>query len=149
MRVVIRGARELASRIADPGLLDALLRPGFEDAAIIVEGDAKTNAHRVTGKLQGSIGHYIEGHGASLAAHIGPQPGLGQPAAYTAAESSRWQKPRRGRNTGDPQVYARFEEEGTRYREAHPFLEPALMDNRDRVDEAIAVGIERVLEGLG
>lgn len=136
-RVTIPFAKELGRRIADPDLLDRILRPGFEDAAVIVLGDALSNVHRVTGKLQGSIGSEITGHGIGIEAHIGIMPGLDSPAGYTTADSGAWQRPRKGVNTGDPQVYAIYEEEGTRYRPGHPFLGPALEDNRDRIDNAI------------
>lgn len=144
-RVEIRGLRRLVLRLDDDGLLDAMLRPGFEQAATIVEGAATDNAHRVTGKLQRSIGYYLEGRGANLAAHIGPQPGMSAPAHYTIADTGRWKTPRSGTNTGDPQEYGRYEEEGTRYREGHPFLEPALLDNIGRIEHAIERAIGREL----
>jgi len=145
LRVQIKGARELASKLGDGGLIDRILRPGFEQAAVIVEGAATENAHRVTGKLQGSLGYFIDGFGAGLEAHIGPQPGMGQPARYTKADTAHWKTPRNGVNTGDPTEYGRYEEEGTRYRGGHPFLEPALDDNIGQIEDAIEQAARRVL----
>lgn len=146
--VRVIGASALAAALTDGDLVDALLRPGFEQAAVIVEGAAKGNAHRVTGKLQGSLGQFIDGHGADIAAHIGPQPGLGQPRGYSASQTSRWKKPRQGRNTGDPTVYGLFEEKGTRYREGHPFLEPALTDNLGRIEDVITAGAQAGIDRM-
>lgn len=143
--VTIKGAKELARKLGDGDLLDRMLRPGFEQAAVIVEGAATDNAHRVTGKLQRSIGSYLDGHGVTLEAHIGPQPGMGAPAAYTKADTSHWKTPRNGVNTGDPQEYGRYEEEGTRFHEPHPFLEPALDENVERIEDAIERSAERAL----
>lgn len=148
LRVTVKGARELASALSDPALLDRILRPGFRDAAIIVEGDARANVHRVTGKLQGSLGYTLDGRGKDLEARIGHQPGRGQPAKYDRSSTSRWRKPRSGTNAGDPRTYAPFEEYGTRYREGHPYLEPALNDNLDRIDNAMQDAAERVLASL-
>lgn len=144
-RVTIRGAKELARKLGDGNMLDRILRPGFEQAAVIVEGAATDNAHRVTGKLQRAIGSYVEGRGASLAAHIGPQPGMAAPARYTKADTAHWKTPRNGVNTGDPTEYGRYEEEGTSTHEPHPFLEPALSDNVGRIEDAIERAAERVL----
>lgn len=148
IHVTVKGAAELAAKLSDGDLLDSLLRPGFTKAAVIVEGSAKTNVHRVTGKLQGSLGHKLQGRGASLEARIGPQPGLGQPRKYTESDTARWQKPRAGRNKGNPQEYAVFEEKGTRYRPAHPFLEPAVDSNRGRIEDVIASEAERAASRL-
>jgi hypothetical protein len=134
LRVEIKGARQLAAKLGDGDLIDRLLRPGFERAAVIVEGAATENAHRVTGKLQGSLGSFIDGHGASLEAHIGPQPGMGAPARYTKADTSHWKNPRDGVNRGDPTEYGRFEEGSPN---EHPFLEPALNDNIGQIEDTI------------
>lgn len=133
--VQIKGARELAAKLGDSSLLDRILRPRFEAAATIVEGAAIDNAHRVTGKLQRSIGQQINGAGASLEARIGLQPGMGAPASYGTGDTSHWKTPRSGTNTGDPQEYGVYEEEGTRYHEPHPFLEPALDDNLGQIED--------------
>lgn len=146
--VRVIGASALAAALTDGNLVDALLRPGFKAAAVIVEGAARGKVHRVTGKLQGSLGEFIAGHGSDIEAHIGPQPGLGQPRGYSAGQTSRWQTPRKGRNTGDPTVYGVFEEKGTRYREGHPFLEPALTDNLGRIEDVIASEAQAGLERL-
>lgn len=145
LHVTIKGARELARKLGDGDLLDRILRPGFEQAAVIVEGAATDNVHRVTGKLQRAIGYRLEGRGASLEARIGPQPGMGAPARYTKADTAHWKKPRDGVNRGDPQEYGRYEEEGTSTHEAHPFLEPALTDNVGRIENAIERAAERAL----
>ena len=136
IRIRVNGLERL-ERAVGGDLLDDLLRPGFAKSAVVVEGAWKDKVHRVTGKYQQSIGHHLDGRGASLAAHVGPQPGLGQPRHYTEGMTSRWKKPRKGRNTGDPQDYAQFEEQGTRYREGHPFLEPALTDNLGQIEDII------------
>jgi HK97 gp10 family phage protein len=138
-RVQLKGARELAGRLGDGDLIDRILRPGFEQAAAIVQGAAVDNAepHHVTRKLQGSIGLYLDGYGAGLEAHIGPEPGHDAPANYTEADTSHWKTPRSGTNKGDPREYGRYEEEGTRYREGHPFLEPALTDNVGRIEDVL------------
>jgi HK97 gp10 family phage protein len=135
--VQIKGAAALARAIHDPGLLDDLLRPGFDRAGVIVSGKARGNVHQVTRKLMGSLGYTVQGKGHDLETHVGPQPGTGQPRGYTKSMTSRWQKPRKGKNTGDAQVYARYEEEGTRYRPAHPFLVPALTSSADQIESVI------------
>ena len=142
IRVQLRGARELAAKLGDGDLLDRILRPGFEQAAVIVEGAATENAHRVTGKLQGSLGSYLEGHGAGLEAHIGPQPGMGAPARYTKADTSHWKTPRDGVNKGDPTEYGRYEEGSPN---EHPFLEPALEDNIGQIEDVIEQAAGRAL----
>lgn len=143
IKVTIKGARQLAQALGDDGLLDKALRPGFQKSAVVVEGSARAKVHTVTRKLQGSLGHELTGRGASLEAHIGPQPGLGQPRGYTESDTGRWKKPRKGRNKGDPQVYGPFEEEGTRYRPPHPFLEPALDENVGRIEDLILDSVDR------
>ena len=142
LRVQVRGAKELARTLGDGNLLDRALRPGFQKSAVVVEGAARAKVHTVTRKLQGSLGYEMQGHGASLEAHIGPQPGTGQPRGYSESDTARWKKPRSGRNKGDPQAYGKFEEEGTRYRPAHPFLEPALDENVGRIEDLILRSID-------
>lgn len=143
LKVTVKGARELARELGDDGLLDRALRPGFQKSAVVVEGAARGKVHTVTRKLQGSLGYEMTGRGAGLEAHIGPQPGLGQPRGYSESDTSHWKKPRSGRNKGDPQVYGRFEEEGTKYRPAHPYLEPALDENVDRIERLILESIDK------
>ena len=140
--VTIRGLDQLRRKL-DPDGLDEALRPAFRDAGILVESEAKRGVHRVTGKLQGSLGSVVEGHGMGIRARIGPQPGMGQPRAYSAAQTGRWQKPRAGRNRGDPRVYGRFEELGTRYRAGHPYLVPALTRNTSRIRALIGAAVMR------
>lgn len=148
VKVTVKGARELAHLLDDSGLLDRALRPGFQKSAVVVEGSARGKVHTVTRKLQGSLGHELTGRGASLEAHIGPQPGLGQPRGYSESDTGRWKKPRAGRNKGDPQVYGVFEEEGTRYRPAHPFLEPALTENEERIEDLILRSVDEAFDRL-
>jgi HK97 gp10 family phage protein len=128
--------------------LDAAIRPAFKIAAVIVEGSARSKVHKVTRKLATSISHRIEGQGLDISAHIGPQQGSGNLGArsYSVSDTQAWKTPRAGRNTGDPTVYGKFEEEGTRYRKAHPFLEPALTENVGRITNGIAAEISRALE---
>ena len=143
--VRVRGLDELRGALGGD-LIDDLLRPGLAKAAVIVEGAWKAKAHRVTGKYQGSIGHHLDGHGAGLAARIGPQPGLGQPRRYSRGMTGRWRKPRDGVNRGDPQVYAVFEDQGTRYRPGHPAAEPALNENIDQIGRVIASEADKAME---
>ena len=140
--VTIRGLDGLRRKL-DPSQVDDALRPAFRAAAILVESDAKRGVHRVTGKLQGSLGHTIEGTGFDTRARVGPQPGLGQPRHYSRSQTGRWQKPRDGSNRGDPRTYGRYEELGTRYRPGHPFLVPALNRNTDRIRALIGEAIRR------
>ncbi|MDP3972494.1 MAG: hypothetical protein Q8P61_06260 [Candidatus Nanopelagicales bacterium] len=149
IKVTVKGARELARTFGDDGLIDRMLRPGFKKSAVVVEGSARGKVHTVTRKLQGSLGHELQGKGASLEAHIGPQPGLGQSRGYSESDTSRWKKPRRGKNKGDPQTYAPFEEERTRYRPAHPFLEPALTENEGRIEDLILQSVDDAIAGFG
>ena len=149
IKVTVKGAREIARSLGDDGFLDKALRPGFQKSAVVVEGAARGKVHTVTRKLQGSLGYDLIGHGAGLEAHIGPQPGLGQPRGYSVSDTSRWKTPRAGRNKGDPQVYAQFEEEGTRYRPAHAFLEPALTDNEGRIEDLIGRSVDDAINGFG
>ena len=143
--VRINGIKELTAALKDG--IDPALRPAFTKAAVIVEGAARANVHTVTRKLQTSLSHRIEGQGLGIEAHIGPQEGSANLGArgYSKAQTSRWKKPRKGRNTGDPTVYGKFEEEGTRYRPGHPFLEPALTGNVERIESLIASEIDAAL----
>ena len=145
IQIKVKGIERL-ERALGGDFIDDLLRPGLGKAAVIVEGAWKGKAHRVTGKYQGSIGHRLEGHGSGLQARVGPQPGLGQPRHYTASMSSRWKRPRAGTNRGDPQVYAVFEDQGTRYREGHPAAEPAVRDNADRIASVVQAEADRALD---
>lgn len=149
MRVTIRGLDELVRDLRDPDLLDDALRTPFKKSGVIVEGAWKDKAHRVTGKYQGSLGHDVTGHGPSLEVAIGPQPGTGQPRAYSAAQTAHWKKPRKGKNRGDPQVYAIFEDQGTKYRPGHPAAEPALAENTDRIERLVRDGMNDALEKVG
>ena len=149
IKVTVKGAREIARSLGDTSFLDKALRPGFKKSAVVVEGAARGKVHTVTRKLQGSLGHELIGQGASLEAHIGPQPGLGQARGYSESDTSRWKKPRTGKNKGDPQEYGIYEEEGTRYRAAHPFLEPALTENEDRIEDLIGKSIDDAIAGFG
>lgn len=149
VRVKVVGLEELRRDLSDPGLLDAALRPGFEKAGVVVEGAWKDKAHEVTRKYKGSLGHELTGRGADLQAVIGPQPGTGQARGYTKAQTGHWKKPRSGKNKGDPQVYAIYEDQGTRYRPGHPAAEPALLDNADRVERFINDGVNAALEKVG
>lgn len=133
--IQVKGIKEITRSLG--GDLDRVLRPAFQKSAVLIEGSARGKVHTVTRKLQGSLGYELSGHGAGLSARIGSQPGLGQPRGYSESDTSRWKKPRKGKNKGDPQVYAEFEELGTRYRPAHPFLEPALDTNLDHVVDII------------
>ena len=144
--VKINGIAELTKGLGDG--LDAALRPAFKVAAVIVEGSARGKVHKVTRKLVTSISHRLDGQGMGIEAHIGPQEGSQNLGArgYTASQTSHWKKPRKGKNTGDPTVYGKFEEEGTRYRAGHPFLEPALTENVDRITNGIASEIGKALE---
>jgi len=130
-------------RKLDPGQFDDAIRPAFRAAAILVESDAKRGVHRITGKLQGSLGNVIEGSGFDTKARIGPQPGMGQPRKYSRSQTGRWKKPRDGTNRGDPRKYGQWEEEGTRYRAGHPFLVPALLRNAGRIRGLVAEAIRR------
>ena len=148
INVKINGIGHLTAALRDGHLLDPALRPAFTKAAVIVEGAARRNVHTVTRKLQTSLSHRIEGQGLGIEAHIGPQRGsvnLGS-RGYTEAQTGHWKKPRKGKNTGDPAVYGKFEEEGTRHRAGHPFLEPALTDNVGQIENVIASEISAVLD---
>jgi len=141
--VKIRGIDHVRGRL-QPDNIDNAIRPAFEASAVLVEGDAKRAVHRVTGKLQGSLGHEVTGSGFNTQASIGPQPGLAQPRHYAKSQTGRWKKPRDGVNKGDAQVYGRYEEEGTRYRPAHPFLVPALLKNGNRIVQIVSEAFARV-----
>lgn len=146
LTITVKGLDSLIAKLDAPDLLDDLLRPGMKQAGVIVEGAWKGKAHRVTGKYQGSIGNEVTGHGAGIAAHIGPQPGLGQPRHYSKSQTQRWKKPRDGTNRGDPRIYAVFEDQGTRYRPGHAAAEPALHDNEARIGQVIEQGAATALE---
>jgi hypothetical protein len=142
----IEGLDELVRALGGQDMLDHALRPGFNRAGAIVEGAWKQKVHVVTRKYQSSIGYEVTGHGASIATHIGPRPGLGQPRHYSKSSTGRWRKPRDGVNRGDPQVYAKFEDQGTRYRPGHPAAEPALAENADRIVDGIRDGFAKSIE---
>jgi len=145
LTVTIRGAAELARALGDGDLLDDLLRPGFAKASIIVEGAWKRKTHIVTRKYHDSIGQHLAGHGAGLQARIGPQPGFGQPRPYSERQTSRWRKPRKGINRGDPQVYAKSEDQGTPFRPGHPAAEPALHENIGQIERVITSEADRAM----
>lgn len=149
MKVVIKGLDELRRDLGDPDLFDDALRPAFKKSGVVVEGSWKDKVHKVTRKYQGSLGHEVTGRGATLETRVGPQPGTGQPRGYTAAQTAHWKKPRKGKNTGDPQVYAIFEDQGTKYRPGHPAAEPALAENVDRIERFMADGMNDALEKVG
>jgi HK97 gp10 family phage protein len=144
LRVQIKGIPAIKARLGGARAAGVVPK-ALEKGGVIVEGAATDNVHKVTRKLAQSIGVDVQGRGWDAEAHVGPQPGLGQPRGYSESDTSRWQKPRAGTNRGDPQEYAIFEEEGTRYRPAHPFLEPALTENEDRVVETVMNEIKRQL----
>jgi hypothetical protein len=141
MKVEIRGVRELARDLG----ADFDMSEGFKKAGVLVEGSWKDKAHKVTRKYAGSLGSEVLGRGFDIRAEVGPQPGTGQPRGYTRSQTSHWKKPRAGKNTGDPQEYAVFEDQGTKYRPGHPAAEPALAENEDRIAEVIARDIEQQL----
>jgi hypothetical protein len=140
--IKVLGLAEITRALGDPNLLDAAMGPALERAGTIVEAGWKRRVHQVTRKYQGSLGHKVEG----LTVRIGPQPGYGSPRKYTRGQTGAWRKPRDGTNRGDPQVYAVFEDQGTRYREGHPAAEPALTENVDEVVDALVSGISAALE---
>lgn len=146
LSITVKGLDTLIGKLDNQNLLDDLLRPGMQKAGVIVEGAWKGKAHRVTGKYQGSIGNEVTGHGADIAARIGPQPGLGQPRKYTKGQTSRWKTPRDGVNKGDPQVYAVYEDQGTRFRPGHKAAEPALSESTGAIGAAIEHGAQAALE---
>lgn len=136
IRITVRGVDRIAS-----GLRTPLGNSGFERAGAIVESNWKPRIHTVTRKAQGSIGHVVQG----MSVRVGPRPGYGTPRRYTAAQASRWKRPRDGVNRGDPREYLVYEDQGTRYRPGHPAAEPALRESVDPVVRAIAEGIENDL----
>jgi hypothetical protein len=73
---------------------------------------------------------------------------LGQPRGYSKADTQRWKKPRDGKNTGDPQVYALYEDQGTRYRPGHPAAEPALTENEGRIEDLILQSVDDALKSF-
>jgi len=142
IRIEVRGLNEIVRALSDPNLIAEAVAPGFERAGTIVQAAWQRRAHTVTRKYQSSIGHVVSG----LRVVVGPQPGFGAPRRYSASQSSAWRKPRAGVNRGDPRTYARFEDQGTRYRPGHPAAEPALRDNLDEIVDAIVSGISAALD---
>ena len=143
--VKIRGLDHLKSKL-QPDNIDDAIRPAFEASSVLVEGDAKRNVHRVTGKLEASIGHKITGSGFDTRSSIGPQPGFDKPRKYYKSQTGRWKKPRDGTSLGDPQHYARVEEQGysKKGRTAHPYLVPALHKNRTEIIQKVREAFARV-----
>jgi len=88
----------------------------------IVLDDAKSNAPRNTGKLAEGIRMQVKNgesdiHQATVA--VGP---------------------------GRKQFYAGFQERGTKYQKAHPFMAPAVVRNRDRIRDAIRSALRDAID---
>lgn len=160
--VEVKGTQKLIREARNGFGVGPAVEKGIRKGSVIVEATAKKNVHKLSRKLHDSTGHFIEGHGLETEGHVGPRPGYGQPRSYTTMKGAGQRYEVAGRvyidttrkkrrkvraiNRGDPQEYAAYEELGTRYRPPHPWLEPALTENEDRIQRAVDAAIREALK---
>ncbi len=78
LSVQIIGLEKLqAGVLAGPGTLAQGVRTAMTAGSLIIEGAARANASKDTGRLGGSITHTISGGGANLSSRIGPSVAYG------------------------------------------------------------------------
>ena len=153
LTVEVRGFEALRRRAEDGFGVARGVELGIRQGSALVEAEAKRKVHKQSRKLHDSTGHNITGFGMDTEGRVGPQPGYGAPRGYDArigpgqrievggyafTDTSRAKKRKVRRvNRGDPTEYGRYEEEGTRHRPGHPWLVPALDNNRQRITNIV------------
>lgn len=163
--VKIRGIEALTKGLQGADLSHAI-GVGLKAGATVVEADAKVRVHSpdhpfigkagrnvATGRLQASIGTSdLRGSGLDQSIAIGPPYGKAGTGTFGRSKApSRISKAGRKignltgghRNKGNVRIYGPIEEA------RHPFLEPSVSANVDRIKTAITIGIERVLSRIG
>ena len=142
----------------------AAIGAGLKTGGVMVQGQAMRKVHSPdnpwpqrrdgktpTGKLQASIGiSDATGTGIAQEVRVGVLRDRG-PFRRSAARgggrmtraAARGLQLNRERNLADPREYGPKEEK------RHPFLIPALEENRVKIARAIQMRIERILRGLG
>ena len=130
--VKVEGTEPIVRALKEfPASLDSILRPALKAGGVVIVGAQRAKVHKVTRKLAQGIGMTEQGQGAAVEVHVGIQPGLGTPRAYSKSSTASWAKPRDGINRGDPQVYAKYEEA------RHPFFLNTFAQKRAEVERAI------------
>lgn len=147
--VLVTGLTELEAGLsAAPAELASAVRQQLTAASLLVEGTARTLAPQDTRRLAGSINYAIGGSGANLTSRIGPsvlyglyaERGTRGPRRMPPVEALRGWAARHGVN---PYLVARaIARRGTK---AHPYMQPALDQNRRQIDSLMArVGVRVV-----
>jgi HK97 gp10 family phage protein len=136
LEIHVEGLAQIQQRLASsPQQLASETRSAMTAGLTLLEGAARRNAPRDTGRLQGSITHRIEGSGANLTGRVGPSVRY---AYWVEHGRAAGRQPPIGAISGwasrhgiSPFVLARaIGRRGTR---PQPFLAPALAANRGRV----------------
>ena len=111
------------------------IKQAVQTAALLVERDAKINAPVDTGILRNSISHQISSDGMS--AQVG--------ASVDYADFQEYGTGQRGASSGviAPREYEYGSSRGI---PARPFLGPALLKNRDKIQRLIGNAIKQALQ---
>jgi HK97 gp10 family phage protein len=106
-------------------------------AALLVERDAKINAPVDTGTLRNSISHRITESNGLYEAEVG--------ASVDYSDYQEYGTGRRGANSNviAPSSYEYGNSQGI---PAHPFLGPALLKNRVKIQELINTAVKKALQ---
>ena len=150
LTIEIVGADKLSAGLgkAAGSTLPAETKKAMEASLLLVEGDARRNVKRDSGRLQNSITHSISGGGANLTGKVGPSvkyglyvergraPGRPPPVSAVAA----WAR----RHGVSPFLVARaIGRKGVR---PAPFLLPAYEKNKGRITDLFAKIGAKVVE---
>src|SRR3990172_3822289 len=163
-RVEFRGFDKLERDLSRyPVEVGAAIGAGLKTGGVMVQGQAQRKVHSPdnpwparkdrktpTGKLQASLAvSGPTGIGLDQEVRVGILKDRGPFRRSAAPGGGRQQRAaaaglrlNRGRNVGDPRIYGPIEER------RHPFLGPALEENRRRITQAIQLRVERILRGL-
>ena len=137
MSIEIQGAEELLikfSKMKD----DAAIQKGMQQACALVEASAKEKAPADTGALRRSIASRIEGGGAAIQGIVYTPL---EYAPYVEYGTGIFAEGGKGRKT--PWLY---DDDGgethfTRGQHPHPYMRPALSDNRNQITQLLGEGI--------
>lgn len=119
-RIIITGIPQLKAKLAklDDAVAGDKLGKATLAGALVIEGSAKEKVHVITGNLKRNITTGLESSSATEATV------------------------RIGTNV----EYAPYEEFGTRYRGPHPYLRPALDENKGKAQQVIGQALEQLLK---
>lgn len=137
MSIEIQGAEELLikfSKMKD----DAAIQKGMQQACALVEASAKEKAPADTGALRRSIASRIEGEGAAIQGIVYTPL---EYAPYVEYGTGLFAEGGNGRKT--PWLYEddSGETHFTRGQHPHPYMRPALSDNRNQITQLLGEGI--------